>query len=182
MQPWSVSSPTHVELGMSFLRTVSLLAFVLVLGLAACQGDRPSSHPVGLSPAGGVTTPSTVPAPVASQPAAPPAVQAQIDRGVVLFAQNCASCHGARGAGTTKAPAVIGEGTLPENPPPGARLRTVRFESAMDLGMFIKNNMPYGGTHLPPRDVACVLAWLLQQHGRTPTQPISPATAGAIRR
>ena len=52
----------------------------------------------------------------------------------------------------------------------------------MDLGMFIKNNMPPNGPHLPPQDVACILAWLLQQHGRTPQAPISPATAGAITR
>lgn len=99
-----------------------------------------------------------------------------------MFAQHCASCHGARGGGTNQAPAVIGEGTLPLNPPPGARVRRVKFQSAMDLGMFIKDNMPLNGTHLPPRDVACVLAWLLKEHGRTPTEPISPATAGAIRR
>jgi mono/diheme cytochrome c family protein len=109
-------------------------------------------------------------------------VQAQIDRGVWLYGQRCAACHGAGGEGSASAPPVIGEGSLPLDPPPGARLRRVRFQSAMDLGLFIKDNMPPNGAHLPPQDVACVLAWLLQQHGRTPTEPISPATAGAIRR
>lgn len=159
------------------------LALCLALGLLACQADRPGSHPIGTSPGASPTAAAPIAStPVAPQPAAPPAVQAQIDRGVVLFAQHCTACHGARGEGSDRAPAVIGEGTLPLNPPPGARLRTGQFKSAMDLGMFIKNNMPNGGQHLPPRDVACVLAWLLQQHGRTPTQPISPATAGAITR
>jgi len=155
-----------------FAWTIVLLA----LGLAACQGDRLVSGP-SAAPRDVTSAP-----PVAAPPQAPPAVQAQIDRGVVLFAQHCTACHGTRGEGSDRAPAVIGEGSLPLNPPPGARLRTGQFQSAMDLGMFIKNNMPAGGTHLPPRDVACVLAWLLQQHGRTPTEPISPATAGAIRR
>lgn len=173
---------------MSLRHCLPLVVGLLALGLVACNGSGAATHPIDGPPAPVATAPpatampAPTPAPVASQPAASPAVQAQIDRGRMLFARNCTSCHGAGGEGTTRAPAVIGEGSLPLNPPPGARLRTVRFQSAMDLGMFIKNNMPVGGQHLPPSDVACVLAWLLQQHGRTPTQPISPATAGAITR
>lgn len=167
-----------------------VVALFVLLGLACCSGSRSPSHPVwgarSTTPAdtagAPALAPQAVPAPTAATPVVPAAVQAQIDRGVILFAQHCASCHGARGGGTNQAPAVIGEGTLPLDPPRGARVRRVKFESAMDLGMFIKNNMPLNGTHLPPRDVACVLAWLLKEHGRTPTEPISPSTAGAIRR
>ena len=97
------------------------------------------------------------PAPIAARPSAPPAVQAQIDRGQLLFSQTCTTCHGLRGEGTPRAPALIGDGTLPLAPPAGRRVRTGPFRTAMDLGMFIKNEMPYGGTHLPPSDVACVV-------------------------
>ena len=169
-------NPSHV---------LVLMILVLASALAGCQGEQSPTHPVGGAAAQPMARPPTVappPAQPTAQPAAPPAVQAQIDRGRVLFAQHCASCHGAAGQGSTSAPAVVGEGSLPLDPPPGARIRRVRFQSAMDLGMFIKNEMPLGGQHLPPRDVACVLAWLLQQHGRTPTEPISPRTAGAITR
>ncbi len=169
---------------MSIPRVLGCVIALLVLGLAACHGDRPASHP--LSGSSGAPTPAPIAArpavaPIAARPTAPPAVQAQIDRGRALFARNCTACHGSRGEGSARAPALIGAGTLPLSPPPGRRIRTGRFQTAMELGMFIKDNMPYRGTRLPPPDVACVLAWLLQEHGLTPTQPISPATAGAIR-
>lgn len=184
---------------MSLSRSSALLVLLLVVGLAACSGGRTAPQPTAQMPAPTpaapmapaptyapppttYTPPPTTPMPAAPTATASPAVQAQIDRGVTLFAQHCAACHGSRGEGSRSAPGLIGEGTLPLDPPPGARLRRVRFQSAMDLGMFIKTNMPPNGNHLPPRDVACVLAYLLQQHGRTPTQPISPATAGAITR
>ncbi|MFV1957917.1 MAG: c-type cytochrome [Planctomycetota bacterium] len=171
---------------MSLLRLLSGVTALLVLGLVACRTGSPT-HPISSSPATApapatATSPAPAAAPVAAQPTATPAVQAQIDRGRMLYAQRCASCHGASGEGSARMPALIGEGSLPLDPPPGARLRTGRFETAMDLGLFIKNNMPFGGPLLPSSDVAAVLAYLLQQHGRTPTQPISPVTARAIRR
>ena len=180
---------------MSPSRLASLMVALLLLGAVGCRGAQAPAHPLSEAPgiAPGNTARAPAPAPVpqatpmpippaATAPAVPAAVQAQIDRGVVLFAQNCSSCHGGRGEGTVQAPALVGEGTLPLDPPAGARVRRVKFQSAMDLGMFIKDNMPPNGAHLPPRDVACVLAWLLKEHGRTPTAPISPATAGAIQR
>lgn len=161
---------------------------LLVLAVAACNGglsaSRPGADPAGPSTAARVppaAAPETRPVPPAA-PRVPAAVQVQITRGRALYAERCAVCHGVRGEGSDRAPAVVGDDALPLDPPPGARLRRVRFQSAMDLGMFIKTSMPPDGRHLPPQDVACVLAWLLQQHGRTPTEPISPATAGAITR
>ena len=173
---------------MPVLRVLSFTAAFLVLGLLGCHGSRLTSTPTAAAPA---TLPNTAPAPMAApvavqpapvQPVVSPAVQAQLTRGRMLYAQSCTACHGSAGEGSSRGPAVIGEGTLPLNPPAGARLRRGQFESAMDLGMFIKDNMPMGGTHLPPSDVACVLAWLLQQHDRTPTAPISPVTARSITR
>ena len=40
---------------------------------------------------------------------------AQVDVGAGLFASRCANCHGADGSGR-RAPAVIGEGSLPAAP------------------------------------------------------------------
>ena len=173
---------------MSVLRLFSVTTAFLMLALLGCNSSRLGSTPTVATPAGMPNTapaPMPAPAPIQQAPvqqAVSPAVQAQLTRGRMLYAQSCASCHGSAGEGSSRAPAVIGEGTLPQNPPAGARLRRVQFQSAMDLGMFIKDNMPVGGTHLPPSDVASVLAWLLQQHDRTPAQPISPVTARAITR
>jgi mono/diheme cytochrome c family protein len=112
--------------------------------------------------------------------AAPAAVVAQIDQGAALFQRNCAQCHGARGEGSTAAPALIGAQALPMNPPAGARLRRTTFRAGKDLGMFIMTTMPPQGAKLPPTQVACVLAWLLHQNGATPQQTVSPATAGSM--
>lgn len=159
------------------------LAAVLMLGLVACQGSRTSSYPVATTsaapPAAAAPTAMSQPAP---QPMGPsPAVQAQIDRGASIYAASCASCHGSMGQGGARAPALIGPSALPAMPPPGRRVRTGRFDTAMDLGMFIKTNMPLGGQHLPPTDVAAVMAWILKSNGITPPTTISPSTAGSIR-
>jgi cytochrome c len=113
-------------------------------------------------------------------PAVDPGVQAQVQRGAVVYAQACARCHGARGEGGA-APVLIGAAALPLQPRPGALVRTTPLRNAMDLGMFIKDQMPPGGPPTPPSDVAAVMAWILTSSGVTPPQAISPATAGGIR-
>jgi len=162
------------------------LAVIVALGLVACQGQRPASYPVATAPAATTAPPATA-APTTmsrppAQPAGPsPAVQAQIDRGASIYAATCASCHGSMGQGSARAPAVIGPSALPAVPPPDRRVRRGRFDTAMDLGMFIKTNMPMGGQHLQPTDVAAVMSWILKSNGITPPQVVSPSTAGAIR-
>lgn len=151
------------------LRSWAVVSTVLgsILLVVACSSSRTSGSPR--------------PTPAASPASAASGVQAQIDRGGPLYAANCSACHGAGGEGSAQAPALIGPGALPTYPPPGRRMRTGAFASAMDLGMFIKTSMPPGGPHLPPDQVAAVMAWILQGNGITPAQPISPSTAGAIR-
>jgi hypothetical protein len=107
------------------------------------------------------------------------AVQAQVEDGRRTYAAQCARCHGAAGEGSAQAPALIGGGALPTNPPPGRRLRTHPFHTAKDIGMFIKDTMPPGSS-TPPSQTAGLLAFLLQANGVTPTQSINPAAAGSI--
>ena len=101
--------------------------------------------------------------------------------GAQVFAQTCARCHGRAGEGSRLGPAVIGPTALPSRPRAGARTRRGSFSTAMDIGMFIKGNMPPGGPQPPMSDIAATLAWLLHSNGTTPTQTISPSTADAIR-
>ena len=156
-------------------RVLALSVSVLVAAsFAACNS---SSDPKPR------TSASTSTPPPAASYAAPAAangeVAAQIAKGQQLYASKCATCHGAAGQGTSQAPAVIGNGALPSNPPANRRLRTGAFRTAKDLGMFIKDNMPMGST-TPPDQTGATLAFLLQSNGITPTQPMSPTSAATI--
>jgi mono/diheme cytochrome c family protein len=171
-------------------RVFAPIALVLVLALAgpvACRSNRtaPPTPAQQQAPATPYMPPTASAPPTTTSPApAPmmrtsPMVQAQIQRGASIFASVCARCHGAAGQGSRTAPALIGPGALPSNPRPGARLRTMAFHSAHDVGIFIKDNMP-PGSHTPPEQTAPVLAYLLDANGIAVPQPINPTSAYAI--
>ncbi len=137
----------------------TLVALVIgLIMLSACQNQ---------------TTPTTTPAPGASQPTAgiqsptagpsgTPSAQGggasfsdQNSKGQGIFAQRCAKCHGQKGEGVT-APAVTG---------PNAGL-AVYGDNAGQLFSFIKTYMPQDnpGT-LADDDAWAVLAYILNQNG-----------------
>ncbi len=68
----------------------------------------------------------------------------QVDSGAMLFADNCARCHGAAGEGTERAPRLVGlaEGALPLDPPATATVRTTQFVTVGDVATFAATNMP----------------------------------------
>lgn len=76
---------------------VIALACVVAIGVAACGGESEPAKPAAPAPA---PAPAAAPAP-APAPAAAPAPTASPDaaKGAALYATNCASCHGAAGAG-----------------------------------------------------------------------------------
>lgn len=160
---------------------ISLIASI-AFAAAACSGS-PTSTKSGNSPTaadsrnasggGPASPPAPAPAPVAS----PAGAQAQ--QGAALFAQSCARCHGAAGEGTPLAPAVIGRGALPTNPPASRRLRTGRFTTAKDIGMFVKDQMP-PGSHTPADQTAAILTYLLQSNGVPTNGSMNPSTAASI--
>lgn len=148
---------------------ISLVA-VAGFAFAACSGSR-----------GATTTPSAAKSP-ASAPAAGVAdaqSSAQAREGAALYAQACARCHGAAGEGSPLAPAVIGGGALPTNPPASRRVRTGTFASAKDIGMFVKDRMP-PGSHTPADQTAAILTYLLQSNGVPTTGAMNPSTAASI--
>ncbi|MEO7110582.1 MAG: cytochrome c, partial [Polyangiaceae bacterium] len=88
-----------------FVSTIAASSFLLF----ACGGSA-NAPPVTEPGSTATTTPST---------STPPANFAdQVARGQKLYADNCASCHGASGEGG-KAPRVVGlsQGALPLDPP-----------------------------------------------------------------
>ncbi len=96
-----------------------VLAFGLVV--SGCGGASPAeSPPASAAGAGG----------------------SQVDRGAKLYGANCASCHGAGGEGSGGAPAVVGSGALPLDPPASAKFRKVQFHTALDVGQWVVKNMP----------------------------------------
>jgi len=67
--------------------------------------------------------------------------EAQAARGAQLYADNCASCHGAKGEGVD-APALVGKDALPLDPRPTQKYRKGQFHTALDVGQFVAKNMP----------------------------------------
>ncbi|NUP12709.1 MAG: c-type cytochrome [Polyangiaceae bacterium] len=93
---------------------------------------------------GGAQPEATTEATPAAQPEAGTQAEdgeAQADRGAKLYAEHCASCHGASGEGD-KAPAVVGKSALPLDPPTTAKGRTMQFKTALDVAQFVVKNMP----------------------------------------
>jgi mono/diheme cytochrome c family protein len=87
----------------------ALATITLALGLALGCGDSaappPAATPVAPPPAP-AAAPAPAPAPV--EPAAPAAaVKPDVAAGAALYATNCATCHGARGAGDGPAAAAL---------------------------------------------------------------------------
>lgn len=117
------------------MRTSKMLwvGAIAAVSMLACGGGS-SSGPGANAPGPGATTKSTD---NASSGGA-----ADADAGAKLYAQNCASCHGDKGEGTGGAPAVVGKGALPLDPPKGAKSRTMQFKTAKDVLDYIKKAMP----------------------------------------
>ena len=68
--------------------------------------------------------------------------ETQWQRGVYLYSQNCAGCHGDDGEGDEDNPAIAGEGALALDPKWKDSERKVKFETAADVFEFVKAQMP----------------------------------------
>lgn len=147
-------------------KTVMLPALVTIL--AACGGGGGEAAPAAAAPAA-VAEPQTV--------------DEQIAAGQKLYGEHCASCHGASGEGSAKAPKVVGvaQGALPLDPPPNAKFRKVPFKTAADVGGWVAQNMPPGeGGSLKEWQYWAILAFDLKANGVTPAKKVDATTAQEI--
>jgi len=62
---------------------------------------------------------------------------------------------------------VIGDGALPEQPPSGAKMRSVRFKTAADVLEWTKQKMPPGAaSSLSEAQHAAIVAFMLTESGK----------------
>lgn len=136
---------------------------LMMLALTACGGGG-GAQPV--TPGGGGT----------------PAKLDQVATGKKLFAENCASCHGASGEGAN-APAVIGKAALPVEPRSAYGQRKGQFQTAADLAKFVIASMPPGqGGTLKDDEYWAIVAYNLQANGiDLKGKTLDPALAGTIK-
>ena len=66
----------------------------------------------------------------------------QWSRGVWLYGQHCASCHGEDGEGDEDAPPLSGEGSLPQQASWEDSPRTQGFDTAADVFAYVSEQMP----------------------------------------
>jgi mono/diheme cytochrome c family protein len=115
---------------------------------------------------------------------APPTTDPPADqptRGLVVYVNTCAGCHGENGEGDEDKPALVGPGALPTDPPAG-RSRQGKLVTAKDLFDYTKANMP----QLSPgtlSDEQCweVVSYLLKANSLGTGGDLGPANAASIK-
>ncbi len=65
----------------------------------------------------------------------------QWSRGVFLYGQSCAGCHGDNGEGDEETPAIAGDGALSSSAAEGSE-RQATFDTAADVFAYVKSDMP----------------------------------------
>jgi mono/diheme cytochrome c family protein len=146
---------------------LSLATLAAACGGSSGGGDAPTTPATATESAPLATdtpasdTPSPPDAPVATGVDDP----AQPERGAKLYAEYCSDCHGDRGEGKKKAPAVVGAGALPLDPPAGKK-RDVPFRTAADVLAWTKKTMPADDPgSLTDDQYADVVAFALKENG-----------------
>jgi len=158
----------------------------LALTLAACTSPGTADNKHGgprYAALGTAATPEEIKAwDIDANPAGAglPAGSGTYARGAEVFAQNCASCHGAKGEGQPPNPKLVGAdpkdfgfGTDP------SLTKTIGnyWPYATTLYDYINRAMPFPapGT-LPPADVYSVVAYLLAENGIIQQDAVMDAT------
>lgn len=117
-----------------------------------------------------------------SSSASPSSFAAQVERGLEVYTESCARCHGNAGQGTAKAPPLVGPTALPLEPRPDQQ-RAASFHTALDVALFATQNMPpkrSAREALSEADYWAVLAFDLSANGVSLDEPLGPANAASI--
>jgi mono/diheme cytochrome c family protein len=113
-------------------------------------------------------------------PAEAASFAAQAQRGEALYGQHCASCHGARGEGGGRAPALVGPEALATAPSGGQR--DVEFRTAGDVYQWVKGHMPPGAPDsLGEAAYLEIVAFDLKANGiAAGPEPLTPESAAKV--
>jgi len=148
----------------------------LAAAAAACGGGTPSA-------ASAADMPASDSADAPAKAAAPTTFAEQVALGQDLYGKNCASCHGASGAGTANAPPVVGldRGALPLEPPQTAQYRKGQFKTVADIAEFVVANMPAKAPgSLNGEQYWAILAFDLKANGINLEQPLDGELAKTL--
>ena len=150
--------------------------FLITCAFATIAGCKaPPSTPTTPPSAGEPDAPSTE----TEEPA--PADTDLVAQGKILYADQCAGCHGDQGGGSSDAPPVIGPQALPLDPRPGQQ-RDIQFRTALDVLQWVQANMPPGdGGSLTDEQALAIVAFELSANGiEVPGGTLDRETAAQI--
>jgi mono/diheme cytochrome c family protein len=107
----------------------------------------------------------------------------QWSRGVWLYGQQCAGCHGDDGSGDEDSPALVGEGALRHRPAGADGKPEGVNETAADLHDYLLHNKPpLEPGSLGDDEAWAVVVYLLRQAGvSTPPGDLGPDNAAAVK-
>jgi mono/diheme cytochrome c family protein len=97
--------------------------------------------------------------------------QSLAPEGSLIYESYCAECHGLRGAGTGKQPAIMGDQSL------------MRYTTAFDLYEYVHGHMPKGRkAELSPKDYWAVVDFVVRANGEpVPESGLSSSNAARVR-
>lgn len=166
-------------------------AALFALAMTACGGKAtPATTPDTSTTTPAATTETPAQAPAETQPEGPgaealaqAALAEQYELGKKVYVEkDCDSCHGDRGEGNPKNPAVIGDKAFPAQAPKTAKLRKgITFNTAKDVMDFVKAKMPIKTPNtLTDDEAAAVTAWMLSESKVNITQKLDASNAASI--
>lgn len=101
-------------------------------------------------------------------------------RGVWLYGQHCAGCHGDNGEGGDDAPPLAGQGALPRDPRPGSD-RTTSFGSAADVFALVREQMPpMDPGSLSDEECWALMVYVLKQASIPAPAELGPTNAASV--
>lgn len=105
----------------------------------------------------------------------------QVEAGAALYGDHCADCHGDAGQGTEDAPALVGTGALPEEPPDDRQFRMNNFNTAADIFAFVNEYMPATAPDsVSEAEKVDILAFALSANGVELEEPLTTANADEV--
>jgi len=164
--PWIDRNPSRAILKRPFMMGVTLITVVIIVGLSvysakAIDAERAAS-PAGLTPVAGYGAAPATPTPAATGPVAVAGPD-----GAKIYSSNCASCHGATGAGLSGTfPPLAGNPMVTGDPTKVIVIVDNGLHGAITVnGQTYNGVMPAWKSSLKPDEVAAVVTYIRSSWG-----------------